>query len=133
MERTIQVSEWIADMVGWLNTLGQDKVREMVRGRLAEIKEQNKVSKESHVDEGFKWDDALEPNDDVNQWKHGGDCNLCRKAPYCATKCRANKLLTKITTPFLYNKYLEENPEAAVKRQGLGIKPEDVEKMVNAQ
>lgn len=133
MERTVQVTEWIADMIGWLNTLGQEEVRKMVRDHLSEIKEQNSVSKESRIDEGYKWDNALEPNDGVDQWKHGGDCNLCRKSNYCMTKCRANKLLTKISTPYLYQKYLDENPEAAVKRQGLGIKPEDVAKMVNAQ
>ena len=133
MERTVQVTDWIADMIGWLNTLGQEEVRKMVRDHLSEIKEQNSVSKESRIDEGYKWDNALEPNDGVDQWKHGGDCNLCRKSNYCMTKCRANKLLTKISTPYLYQKYLDENPEAAVKRQGLGIKTEDVAKMVNAQ
>ena len=114
-EKTIQVTEKIADFIGWANTKGQDEVRRMIREHLAEIKEQYGKSKESHVDDGYEWDDALEPNDGVDQWKHGGDCNLCRKVDYCATQCRANKLLKKITTPYLYNIYLEENPDAAVK------------------
>ena len=114
-DRTITVTEWMADLIKWAEGKGEEELRKMVRGYLAEIKEQNEVSKESHVDEGFKWDDALEPNDGNDQWKHGGDCNLCRKEGYCGRKCRAQKLLTKITTPFLYQQYLTENPEAAAK------------------
>lgn len=114
-EMTVQVTEPMAKFIEWANTKGQDEVRKMIRDYLAELKEQNETSGESCVDEGFKWDKALEPNDSVNQWKHGGDCNLCRKCSYCVNKCRANKLLKKVTTPFLYAKYLEENPEAAAK------------------
>ena len=132
-EVTLQVNEWMADFIGWVNTKGINEVRDMIREHLAEIKKSNNTSGKSHVDEGFKWDDALEPNDGVDQWKNGGDCNLCRKVKFCATQCRANKLLKKITTPFLYQRYLDENPEVAAKRQGLSIKPEDVAKMVNAQ
>lgn len=101
----------------------------MIREKLAEIKEQNETSGESHVDEGFKWDEALEPNDGVDQWKHGGDCNLCRKVNFCGTKCRANKLLKKITTPFLYQKYLDENPEAAA-RNVAAIDPRELAKQL---
>lgn len=103
----------------------------MVREYLAEIKEKNETSGESRVDDGFKWDDALEPNDGVDQWKHGGDCNLCRKIKFCGTKCRANRLLKKITTPFLYQKYLEDNPEAVVKNQQ-AINPEELAKQLGA-
>lgn len=115
-DKTIQVMEWMADFIEWVNNKGQDEIRKLIREHLAEIKAQNEISKDSHIDEGFKWDAALEPHDGVNQWKNGGDCNLCRKAKYCKTKCRANKLLKKITTPFLYNLYLSENPEAAAKK-----------------
>lgn len=128
---TIQVTEPMADFIGWANTKGQDEIRKMIREYLAEIKEQNKTSGESRVDEGFKWDDALEPNDGIDQWKHGGDCNLCRKVKFCGTKCRANRLLKKITTPFLYQKYLEDNPEAVVKNQ-TAINPEELAKQLGA-
>lgn len=130
-EVTIQVTEQMADFIGWANTKGQDEIRKMVREYLAEIKEKNETSGESRIDDGFKWDDALEPNDGVDQWKHGGDCNLCRKIKFCGTKCRANRLLKKITTPFLYQKYLEDNPEAVVKNQQ-AINPEELAKQLGA-
>ena len=125
-EVTIQVTEQMAAFIGWANTKGQDEIRKMVRDYLAEIKEQNETSGESRVDEGFKWDNALEPNDNLNQWEHGGDCNLCRKASFCGRKCRANRLLKKIITPFLYQKYLDENPDAAA----LGVKSMDPETLM---
>ena len=130
-EVTVQVTEPMAEFIGWANTKGQDEIRKMIREYLAEIKEQNETSGESRVDEGFKWDNALEPNDGVDQWKHGGDCNLCRKIKFCGTKCRANRLLKKITTPFLYQKYVEENPEAVVKNQQ-AINPEELAKQLGA-
>ena len=128
-ETTVQVTEWMADFIEWANKKGQDEVRKMIRGHLAEIKEQNEVSKDSRIDEGFKWDSALEPNDNVDQWKHGGDCNLCRKQKYCMTKCRANKLLKKIVTPFLYQQYITENPEAVAKKMG-GTDPDTLMKQL---
>ena len=42
------------------------------------------------------------------------------------TQCRANKLLKKVTTPFLYRCYVEEHPEAAMEEVGKSITPEDV-------
>lgn len=123
-EVTVQVTEQMADFIGWANVKGEDEIRRIIREYLAKIKEESEVSKDSHVDEGFKWDEALEPNDDINQWKHGGDCNLCRKVAFCGTKCRANKLLKKIVTPYLYQLYLEENPEAAAKYGGNGMDTE---------
>lgn len=125
MEQTITVTEWMADFIEWAGTKTEDELRKLVRERLEEIKAQNETSQESHIDEGYKWDIALEPNDGVDQWKHGGDCTLCRKASYCLTKCRANKLLKKITTPFLYNLYLTEVPEAAAK-QVAGMDPKEL-------
>lgn len=108
-EMTIQVTEKMANFIGWANAKGQNEVRRIIREHLAEMKEEaqtkgNKVA---------GWDDALEPNDGNDQWKHGGDCNLCRKGSYCLTKCRANRLLKKVTTPLLYQAYLDENPDAA--------------------
>lgn len=125
MEQTITVTEWMAEFIEWAGTKTEDELRKLVRERLEEIKAQNETSQESHIDEGYKWDKALEPNDGVDQWKHGGDCTLCRKASYCLTKCRANKLLKKITTPFLYNLYLTEVPEAAAK-QVAGMDPKEL-------
>lgn len=133
MERTIDVPEWMADFIGWVNAQGEDKIRESVRQRLLEIKGQNEKSGESRIEDGYMWKSILEPNDGKEQWKKGGDCTLCRKISYCLKPCRANKLLKKITTPLLYQMYLDENPEAAVKRQGIGIGPEDVARMVAMQ
>ena len=129
MEQTLTVTEWMADFIAWAGTKTEEELRALVRERLEEIKKQNETSQESHIDEGYKWDKALEPNDGVDQWKHGGDCTLCRKASYCLTKCRANKLLKKITTPFLYNLYITEVPEAAAK-QVAGMNPKELLKTV---
>ena len=111
----IQVTEWMADFIQWVDSKGYDEIQKMIRDHIMEIKAQNDVSKESRIDEGFKWDDALEPNDGNDQWKHGGDCNMCRKVKYCGRQCRANKVLKKVATPSLYQQYLTENPEAAAK------------------
>jgi len=116
MEQTITVSEWMADFIAWAGTKSEEELRKMIREHLAEIKEDWETSKESHIDDGFKWDPVLEPNDGVEQWKRGGDCTLCRKASYCLKKCRPNRLLKKITTPFLYQQYLTEVPEAEAKQ-----------------
>ena len=115
VERTIQVTEGMAEFIQWLNDQGEDAVREKIRTYLAKIKEEHDVAKESRVTDGFKWDAALEPNDGNNQWKHGGDCNLCRKVSYCLTQCRPNRLLKQVSHPMLYQMYLEENPDAAAK------------------
>lgn len=106
-EMTVQVTEKMANFIGWANVKGQDEIRRIIREHLAEIKEEAKTKGNKLAG----WDDALEPNDGNDQWKNGGDCNLCRKASYCMTKCRANKLLKKITTPLLYQEYVNENPD----------------------
>ena len=128
-EQTVTVTEWMADFIQWVDGKGEDEIRRIVREHLAEIKEQNETSQDAHIDEGYKWDDALEPNDNVDQWKHGGDCNLCRKSKYCMTKCRANKLLKKIATPLLYQLYLTENPEAVAKNKA-GMNTESLMKQI---
>ena len=126
-EQTIQVTEQMADFIGWANTKGQDEVRRMIRERLAEMKAHAKDTNNAHKKDEEGWDDALEPNDGVDQWKHGGDCNLCRKVDYCMTKCRANRLLKKVTTPFLYQEYLNDVPEAAAKHaSAAGINTEEI-------
>lgn len=126
MAETITVSEKMAKLIEWVNGLGEEEVRKMVRERLAMLKEECELKKGAPDSEGFKWDDALEINDGNDQWKHGGDCNLCRKAKYCSTQCRANKLLKHVSTKFLYDCYLENHPEELVKEAANGITPEEV-------
>ena len=132
-EMTVQVTPTMAGFIQWANDKGQDEIMGMVHDRLMKLKEYDENNKGMADDHGFKWDSALEPNDGIDQWKHGGDCNKCRKINYCLTKCRPNKLLKKITTPFLYEAYLEEHPEAAVEEAKKTITPDDVLRMVNAQ
>ena len=133
MENTVQVTEKMAAFVDWANEKGEDEVHKLIRDRLVMLKEESEKTS-NHVDsDGFKWDDALEPNDGVDQWKHGGDCNLCRKLSYCLTKCRANKLLKKITTPFLYECYIEEHPEVAAAEAAGSITPEQMLQQLGVQ
>lgn len=131
-EGTIQVTEKMGRFVDWANEKGQDEIMRMVRERLAMLKEESALKNGMPDNEGFKWDDAMEPNEGNDQWKHGGDCNLCRRLEYCKTQCRANKLLKKITTPFLYDCYLKEHPEEAAKEAAKNLSPEDLAKLVNA-
>ena len=132
-EVTVQVPEWLGDIIGWVNTLGEEKVRQMVRDRLAEVKDDYNKSKKSHIDDGFMWNDLLAPNDNDDQWKQGGDCTLCRKSIFCSKQCKANKLLKKIVSPFLIQMYFDEHPEAAVKTGLVGLTPKDIMRMVNLQ
>lgn len=129
---TVQVTETMASFIDWAVNKGQEEIMRMIRERLAELKAWNDKNKpiRRRDEDGFIWDDRLEPNDHVDQWMHGGDCNLCRKKNYCGTKCKANKLLKEITTPFLYAKYIEEHPEAAAREAQKAIRPEDVIAMV---
>lgn len=131
-EGTIQVTEKMGRFVEWANEKGQDEIMRMVSERLAKLKEFDKECPHMTDPDGFKWDDAMEPNDGKEQWKHGGDCNKCRRLEYCKTQCRANKLLKKITTPFLYDCYLKEHPEEAAKEAAKNLSPEDLAKLVNA-
>lgn len=132
-EMTVQVTETMANFVQWANDKGQDEIMKMVNDRIMELKDFGEHYPHGQKDpDGFAWDKALEPNDGNDQWKHGGDCNKCRKASYCLTKCRPNKLLKQITTPFLYKKYLEDCPEAAAREAKNTITPDDVLRMVNS-
>lgn len=132
MAETIQVSEPMGAFIQWANDKGQEAVMQIIHDRLLKLKEWDEQNHHIADEDGFRWDAALEPNDGNDQWKHGGDCNQCRKISYCATQCRANKLLKRITTPFLYQAYLEDHPEAAAKEAASSITPDDVLKMVNA-
>ena len=115
MKNEIQVTEKMASLIDWANEKGQDEIRRLIRERLLMLKEECALNGGHADSDGHKWDDALEPNDGNDQWKHGGDCNLCRKVGYCKTQCRANKLLKAISTKFLYECYLNKNPEEMVK------------------
>ena len=126
MNNEIQVTEKMAAFIAWAGSKGEDDLRKLVRDRLMMLKEECAL-KGGHADnDGFKWDDAMEPNDGNDQWKHGGDCNLCRKVKYCSTQCRPNKLLKHVTTPFLYECYLQENPQELVNEAANGLTPEQL-------
>lgn len=114
-EHTVQVTEQMAEFIKWAGDKGEDEIRKMIRDHLVELKEHAEATNNTRKKGEVGWDAALEPNDGNDQWKHGGDCNLCRKASYCLTKCRANKLLKKVSTPLLYQAYLDDVPEAAAK------------------
>lgn len=132
-DMTVQVTESMGDFIKWASEKGKEQVMDMIRERLLKLKEFDANNPHMKDENGFVWDQALDPNDGDNQWKHGGDCNKCRKVGYCLTKCRANKLLKNITTPFLYQCYLDEHPEIAAKEMHNRITPEDFVKMVGAQ
>lgn len=125
-EQLIQVTEEMANFIMWANSKGYDEVQKMIRERLSELKAHAEATNNTRKKGETGWDDVLEPNDGNDQWKHGGDCNLCRKAKYCMTKCRANRTLKKITTPFLYQAYLDDVPEAAARHAASGGNLNDV-------
>lgn len=132
MSETIEVTEKMSKFIDWVNELGEEEIRKRVREKLVELRDMPKNVKDK---DGFFWDIRLEPNDNANQYKFGGDCNLCKRNKFCNTQCGANKALKKITTPFLYQMYLDENPEAAAQEaagNGVSITPDDVLKMVGA-
>ena len=131
IEDELSVSPKMGRFIKWAESLGEEKLREMVRDKILELKEYSKDKPRGQRDkDGFVWDDALEPNDGHDQWKSGGDCNLCRKKKYCGTQCRPNKVMKRMITPFLYQIYLDENPEAAAEEVATSMTPEDVLKMV---
>lgn len=132
MNDEIQVTEKMAAFIAWANEKGEEEIRDLIRDRLYMLKEECSKTA-NHVDsDGYKWDDALEPNDGSDQWKHGGDCNLCRKYKYCGTQCRANRLLKKITTPTLYEIYLKERHEVAA-AEASNITPEQMMQQLGVQ
>ena len=133
MDNTVQVTEKMASFIEWANEKGEEEIRKLIRDRLLMLKEECAKTANHTDSDGFKWDDALEPNDGVNQWKNGGDCNLCRKLSYCQTQCRPNKLLKQISTQFLYDCYLEEHPEAAAADAAKSITPEQLLQQMGVQ
>lgn len=131
-EITLQVSEKMAKFIEWARSKGQEELTRMIHERLAELKEWDAQNHGMRDLSGAKWDQILEPSDSPEQWKQGGDCNRCRRLSYCLKKCRANKTLKKITTPFLYEQYMAEVPEAAAQAVA-GMTPEQVLDMMGIE
>ena len=130
MAEQIEVTEKMAKFIDWAYGLGEEEVRRRIREKLVELREMPAKMRDKN---GFFWDIRLEPNDNFDQYRYGGDCNLCKRKGYCGTQCGANKALKKITTPVLYQMYLDENPEAAAEEAAAAaakMTPEDVLKMV---
>ena len=130
MQEQIEVTEKMAKFIKWVEGIGEDETRKRIREKLGEIKEMPAIERQKY---NFFWDIRLEPNDDPDQYHYGGDCNLCKRKKYCSTQCGANKVLKKITTPLLYQMYLDANPEAAAEEAAANVSkmtPDDVLKMV---
>ena len=130
MSEDIQVTEKMANFINWCLNLGEEETRRRVREKILEVA---KMPYEARVNDKIEFDIRLMPNDGVDQYRNGGDCNLCKRKKYCSTQCGANKALKKITTPYLYQMYLDENPEAAAEEAAGAVSrmtPEDVLKMV---
>lgn len=126
MADDIIVSERVAALIQWANEKGQDEIRSMICNRLVMLKEECAANHGMPDSDGFRWDDALEPNEGNEQWKHGGDCNMCRRLDYCKTQCRANRLLKQFSTRFLFDAYLHEHPEEVAKEAANGLTPEQL-------
>jgi len=122
----VTISGKMAALVKWVTDIGEDETRRLIRERLMMLKEECAARGGKPDSDGYKWDDAMEPNDGVDQWKHGGDCNMCRKVDYCGTQCRANKLLKQVSTQFLYECYLQANPQELMSEAASGLTPEKV-------
>ena len=130
MIEQMEVTEKMAKFIDWVNGLGEEEVRKRIREKILELKDMPDMERKK---EGYEWDIRLEPNDGNTQFRFGGDCNLCKRKSYCATQCGANKALKKMTTPFLYQMYLDENPEVAAAEASERLTPEDVLKLVGAK
>lgn len=129
MAETIQVTEKMAKFVDWAHEKGEEEIRRLINERLAMLKEECEKNNGYRDSEGFKWDPILEQSERADQWKSGGDCNKCRRLSYCKKQCRANRVLKQVTTPFLYDMYLMDSPEAAMQETAEGLTPE---KMLDA-
>ena len=112
----------MADFVAWTQAQGKDTVTKMIREHLEMLKAE--YANVPFNKDGFRWDDILTPNDGSDQWKQGGDCNYCRREPYCKKQCRANRELKKVATPFLYEQFLADNPEDMVKSAHDSLTPD---------
>ena len=114
-EETLTLNDQMFGFFQWMLELGEEKTMEMIRGKIRELEEFDSQHPGLATPDGYRWDPLLAMNDGPDQWHYGGDCNLCRKVKYCKTKCRANRLLKAVVTPFLYEQYLEASPDALAK------------------
>lgn len=130
---TVEVTPAMSEFIQWVYSKGEKEIMNMIHDRLLALKEHDRKNPGMPDSNGFRWNDILDPNDRPEQWKVGGDCNRCRKIGYCMTKCRANQLLKKITTPFLYYAYIDEHPEVVAKEAKRSITPQDILRWVNNQ
>jgi len=132
-EMTVQVTEKMGKFVAWAAAKGQDEITRLVRERLAMMKEECARNNGMKDSDGFVWNDLLEPSGNPEQWKRGGDCNMCRRQPYCLKQCRANRLLKAIATPFLYGLYMNDNPDAVMSEAAKVLTPEMLLKQVGIE
>lgn len=128
-----QDKKQIPDFMSWAISIGEEALRKKVRDHLAEMKDSAEAAKKAAEVNGSWWNDIIEPNDNNDQWKQGGDCNLCKRREYCKTKCRANKYLKRATSPFLYQEYLTEYPEAETLIAAKKLTPEQLLKMLGIE
>lgn len=129
MAELIQVTEKMAKFIEWAKEKGQDEITRLITERIEMLGKETQRRTGFKDSDGFVWNDLLEQNDGVEQWKGGGDCNKCRRAKYCKKQCRANRYLKDITTKFLYDMYLMEHPEELAQEAANGLTPDDVLKM----
>jgi len=128
-----QEKKQIPDFMSWAISKGEEGLRKMVRDHLAEMKESVETARKSGEINVTFWDDIIAPSDDRSQWRQGGDCTMCGKKAYCKTKCRANRTLKKATSPFLYQEYLAEYPEAEALIAAKKLTPEQLLKMLGIE
>lgn len=133
MEKTIQVTEEMAAFIKWAEEKGLEEVRRILREKLQALKEHDEKAHGTKDEDGFVWDPQLEENDRNDQYHKGGDCNKCKRAKYCSTQCRPNRVLKAISTPILYQVYLSEHPELIAKGIAHSVKAEDVAQMVESE
>lgn len=128
VKQEILVTEQMAEFIAWVEDKGKEYIDNLVRMCLTERKENDGKIVDGKL---IKWDAALEPNDGNDQWKHGGDCNKCRKLAYCKKQCRPNRELKAVTTPYLYADYVKEHPEVIAKYGKKGLDPNQLVKDLN--
>lgn len=129
MAELIQVTEKMAKFIEWAKEKGRDEITRLITERIEMLGKETQRRTGFKDSDGFVWNDLLEQNDGVEQWKGGGDCNKCRRVKYCKKQCRANRYLKDITTKFLYDMYLMEHPEELAQEAANGLTPDDVLKM----
>lgn len=128
-----QEKKQIPDLISWMLGKGEEEIRRIVREHLADVHDAVETAKKSAGVNVPWWDDIITPNDDRSQWRQGGDCTVCGKRKYCKTQCRANRMLKRATSPFLYQEYLAEYPEAEALIAAKKLTPEQLLKMLGIE